>query len=283
MTNVAVIASLVGKGDHILSDELNHASIVDGCRSSRAEVGRFRHNDMEDLAVKIARLPDTARKLIVVDAVYSMDGDVAPLRELIQLRDHTPNTMLMVDEAHSLGVLGASGRGIEQHFDCRGQIDVLMGTLSKTIPSQGGYIVGSRELITYLRYSARGFIFSAGLTPMAAAAAAMALEIIQSEGAARREQLMSNIRCFSDRLRGEGFTATRVESAIIPILLGSEARAFQMANRCNREGVYVMPVIYPAVPRGTERLRLNVTSAHSREDIDFTVRALVSARASAHV
>src|SRR5207249_10348326 len=145
--------ALVAKEDYVLSDQLTHASIADGCRFSGAETVKFRHNDITDLASKLAGLPDDARKLIVVDAVYSMDGDIAPLKQLIALRDQHPNTILMVDEAHSLGVLGTCGRGIEEHFDCAGQIDVLMGTFSKTIPCQGGYIAGSHELITYLRYN----------------------------------------------------------------------------------------------------------------------------------
>ena len=134
MTNLAVISTLVGKGDHVLSDERNHASIVDGCRLSGAEITRFTHNDMADLERHLQRLPDDSRKLIVVDAVYSMDGDIAPLEALIALRNRHPNALLMVHEAHSLGVLGNLGRGIEEHFGCIGQIDILMGTLSKTIP-----------------------------------------------------------------------------------------------------------------------------------------------------
>lgn len=278
MTNLAVIATLVGRGDHVLSDKRNHASIVDGCRLSGAEVTRFRHNDMADLERRLGRLPDASCKLIVVDAVYSMDGDIAPLEALIALRDRYPNTLLMVDEAHSLGVLGNRGRGIEEHFGCIGQIDVLMGTLSKTIPAQGGYIAGSRELITFLRFNARGFVFSAALPPATSAAALAALELIENEGQSRRTWLVSNVDYFVDRLRKAGFDAGNSASAIVPIVLGSEALAFDMARRCNREGLYAMPVAWPAVPKGAERLRLNVTSAHSRADLDFAVRILDEAR-----
>jgi len=263
----------------VLSDDLNHASIVDGCRFSQAEVVKFRHNDIRDLACKLGELPDDACKLIVVDAVYSMDGDIAPLAELIELRDRHTNTMLMVDEAHSLGVLGTHGRGIEEHFNCHGQIDILMGTLSKTIPCQGGYIAGSHELITYLRYNARGFIFSAALSPVSAAAAQAALEVIESEGKVRRRRLMSNVGYFILRLREEGFDVGNSETAIVPVLLRSESLALEMAGQCNVEGIYVMPVVYPAVPKGTERLRMNVTCDHEREDLDYAVHALVRARA----
>lgn len=280
MTNLAVIAALLGRGDHVLCDKLNHASIVDGCRLSGAQVTRFRHNDMRDLANRLRGLPDNARKLIVVDAVYSMDGDIAPLEELIALRDRHPNTILMVDEAHSLGVLGVRGRGIEEHFDRTGQIDVLMGTLSKAVPAQGGYVAGSRELITYLRFNARGFVFSAALPPATAAAALAAFEVIESEGPSRRARLMSNVHHFIRRLRETGFDVGRTASAIVPILLGSETLAFEMARRCNLEGLYAMPVAYPAVTRGAERLRMNVTCDHRRQDLDFAVRVLVGVRAA---
>ena len=280
MTNLAVIAALVGRGDHVLCDKLNHASIVDGCHLSGAQIARFRHNDMADLARRLRGLPDDARKLIVVDAVFSMDGDIAPLAELIALRDQHPNTILMVDEAHSLGVLGACGKGVEEHFDCVGQIDVLMGTLSKTVPAQGGYIAGSRELIGYLRFAARGFVFSAALPPATAAAALAAFEVIESEGPSRRARLMDNVHYFIERLRASGFDLGRTASAIIPILLGSETLAFEMARRCNQEGLYAMPVAHPAVPRGAERLRMNVSCDHRREDLDYAVRVLERVRAS---
>jgi glycine C-acetyltransferase len=278
MTNLTAIRALVGKGDYIISDELNHASIVDGCRISGAQIVTFRHNDVTDLARKLDSLPNGFRILIVIEAVYSMDGHIAPLKEVIELRDRHASTILMVDEAHSLGVLGAHGRGIEEYFDCPGQIDVLMGTLSKTIPCQGGYIAGSQELITYLRYNARGFIFSAALSPVTAAAAQAAFKLLEIEGEARCKQLMSNVRYFVRRLREEGFDTGNSETAIVPVLLGNEAAAFEMAEQCNQEGIYVMPVIYPAVPKGTERLRMNVTCDHRREDLDYAVHALVRAR-----
>ena len=278
MTNVAVIGTLLTDGDFVLSDALNHASIVDGCRYSRARVLTFEHNDMADLKDKLGRLPTAARKLIVVDAVYSMDGDIAPIPALIALRDRYPNTLLMADEAHSLGVLGDHGRGVEEHFDCYGQIDVLMGTLSKTLPSQGGFIAGSGELVKYLRYNARGFIFSAALSPAATAAAIAGIEVIEKEGAQRHRQLCSNIHYFTHRLCEEGFDIGYSETAIIPILLHDEAIAFEMARQCNQEGVYAMPVAYPAVAKGTERLRMNVTVAHRREDLEYAIQALVRAR-----
>jgi len=192
---------------------------------------------MDELASRLQRLSPEERKLIVVDAVYSMDGDIAPLESLLALRDHHPNTMLMVDEAHSLGVVGTRGRGIEEHFGCPGQIDVLMGTLSKTIPAQGGYVAGTHELTDFLRFSARGFVFSAALAPATAASAMAGFDLIETEGTGRRERLISNVRHFVQRLREAGFEVGDSTSAIVPILLGSEALAFEMARRCNLEGV----------------------------------------------
>jgi len=279
MTNQAVIATLVGKGDYVLCDRRNHASIVDGCLHSGADVMRFRHNDMAHLANRLHCLPDDARKLIVVDAVYSMDGDIAPLDALLALRDRHPNTLLMVDEAHSLGVLGTRGRGIEEHFGCTGQIDVLMGTLSKTVPAQGGYIAGAHELVNYLRVNARGFVFSAALPPATAAAALAAFEVIDLEGPARRALLMANVHHFVRRLREVGFVVGGGASAIVPVLLGDEGLTVEMARLCNVAGVYTMPVIHPAVAKGEERLRMNVTCDHRLEDLDFAVQVLVDARA----
>ena len=280
MTNVAVIAALVGRDDYVLFDIRNHASIADGCRCSGAHVVNVRHNDVDDLAARLRRLPEQARKLIVVDAVFSMDGDIAPLRELIGIRDRHPNTMLMVDEAHSLGVLGHRGRGIEEHAGAVGQVDVLMGTLSKTIPAQGGYVAGSRDLITHLRYTARGFVFSAALAPPLVAAARAAFDVIEREGVMRRSKLATSVAYFLGRLHDAGFNTGATASAIIPILLGSEDLAVAMAGECSRRGIHVRPVVYPAVRRGSERLRMNVTSAHRREDLDTAVTVLSEARAT---
>ena len=209
-----------------------------------------------------------------------MDGDLAPIQELISLRERHPNTLLMVDEAHSLGVLGNGGRGVEEHFDCVGQIDVLMGCLSKAVPAQGGYIAGARDMVTYLRFNARGFLYSAALSPAAAAAALAAFEIIDREGAARRLRLMSNVHYFIQRLRNAGFDVGDSVSAIVPILLGSETLAFDLARRCNLEGLYAMPVTHPVVPKGAERLRMNVTCDHRRGDLDFAIEVLRRARAA---
>jgi glycine C-acetyltransferase len=177
-------------------------------------------------------------------------------------------------------VLGRCARGIEEHFDARGQVDILMGCLSKTLPAQGGYVAGSNDLVKYLRYHARGFVFSAALAPAAAAAALAGLELIAREGETRRAQLMGNVRYFIGRLRQEGFDVGASATAIVPILLGHETLAFEMARHCNLAGLFAMPVVRPAVPAGTERLRMNVTCDHRRADLDLALDILLRARAA---
>ncbi len=198
-TNLSVIATLLGRGDYVISDKLNHASIVDGCLMSGAKFLRFRHNDMEALEARLQQMPDGAAKLVVVDAVFSMDGDVIDFPKLVALcRQY--HAWLMVDEAHSVGVLGQTGRGIEEHFGMPDTIDIKMGTLSKTIPSVGGYIAGRKDLINYLRHSTRAYIFSAALPPAQAAAAKAAFEVILDEPW-RVEKLRANGQQFINGLK----------------------------------------------------------------------------------
>jgi len=279
MANLAALSTLVGADDFILSDARNHASIVDGCRLSRAKVERFRHNDMAHLAALLASLPTGAKKLVVVDAVFSMDGDVAPLPRLVELRDQTPEVILMVDEAHSLGVLGANARGIEEHFGLADTIDVKMGTLSKVIPGQGGFIAGDERLTNYLRHHARGYIFSAATPPSVAAGALAAVDVLEREGAVRCRRLQANAAYFIGELRRIGWEVGPTESAIVPIMVRDSADVFRLASFCHAEGVYLMPVLYPAVAAGEERLRANLTSEHSRADLDAALGVLARAHA----
>lgn len=271
VTNLTTVASLVGREDYVFSDKLNHASIVDGCLLSGAHFVRFRHNDMPDLEARLSRAPRVAAKLVVVDAVFSMDGDIADLPRLAEVcRAH--DAWLMVDEAHSLGVLGAFGRGIEEHFGLPGAVDVKMGTLSKAIPSVGGYIAGGADLVEYLRHSSRGYIFSAALPPAQAAAALEALRVIQDEPW-RVETLRRNAQAFVSGLRQLGFDTLRTQTAIVPILCRSDHRAYEMTRECHREGMFVTPVVSPAVPAGQARLRTTVTAAHTPEMIDRALAA----------
>jgi glycine C-acetyltransferase len=264
--NVSTITSLVGRHDTVFCDKLDHASIVDGCNLSRARLVRFRHNDLEHLA---ACLSDPGHlehkpghKLVVVDAVFSMDGDIVNLPEVSRIcRQH--GALLMVDEAHSLGMLGATGRGIEEHFGLPADtIDVKMGTLSKAIPSVGGYVVGSHRLCEFLALQGRGFIYSAALPPTAAAAALEALRVIQDEPE-RLARLHENVRHFAAALRSIGFSSADSTTAIFPVVCGDDWAAFRLAHYCQQRGFYVQAIPHPVVPKGSARLRVSITAGHS--------------------
>jgi len=266
VTNQAAISTMVGRHDAVICDKLDHASIVDGCLLSGAEMMRFRHNDMADLERCLKSSSGRASRLVVVDAVFSMDGDVVNLPEVVELcRKY--EAWLMVDEAHSVGVLGKTGRGIEEHFGLGSVIDLKMGTLSKTIPSVGGYLAGSRDLMRLFRHESRAFIFSAALPPAQTAAAKAAFEVILEEPE-RVEALRQNAARFTGGLKRLGFDTMRTETAIVPILCGADERAFSMVRDCQHENIFVLPVVSPAVPEGQARLRATVTAVHTPEDID---------------
>ncbi len=275
VTNLTVISTLMGRGDYVLSDKLNHASIVDGCLMSGAEFRRFKHNDMADLEHRLQQIPDGAVRLVIADAVFSMDGDVIDLPRLSALcRQY--NAYLMIDEAHSLGVLGATGRGIEEHFGLHNVIDVKMGTLSKTIPSVGGYIAGSKGLINYIRHSSRAYIFSAALPPAQAAAANEAFKVIQDEPW-RIEKLNRNTHLFIDGLRRAGFDTMLTTTAIVPVLCGSDDRAYALTRAAQHRDVFVLPVVSPAVPDGQSRLRATITAAHEAQEIEHAMDVIATA------
>lgn len=268
VTNLGVIAALLGRNDVVISDKLNHASIVDGCLLSRSNFVRFDHNDMAALEKALQEAPRKAGKLVVVDAVFSMDGDIINLPEIIRLcRQY--DALLMVDEAHSVGVLGKTGHGILEHFgiDDPTAIDLHMGTLSKTIPSVGGYIAGSEELITYLKHSVRAFVFSAALPPASAAAAKASFEVIEEEPE-RVQALQRNVNYFIKGLQERGFNTLNSETPIVPIITGDDERAWMMAKLSQERDIFVLPVVSPAVPAGTSRLRANVTAGHTLEEIE---------------
>ena len=276
VTNLATVSTVVGRGDWVFSDRWNHASIVDGCLLARGKFARFRHNDMDDLESQLRRAPDSAGKLVIADAVFSMDGDVFNLPAAADLCRRY-NARLMLDEAHSIGVLGKTGHGIEEHFDMYGAIDLKMGTLSKTIPGIGGYVAGSVKLVTYLRHTARGFVFSAALPPSVAAAITEGFLVLEDEGVERNRILIRNAQQFTSGLQAAGFDTGLTESPIVPIMVGTEERAFAMTKYCQDNGIFVLPVLPPAVKEGTARLRANVTAAHTTEDIDFALSVFIEA------
>lgn len=275
VTNLTTISSLVGRHDYVFSDKLNHASIVDGCLLSGANLERFRHNDMDDLDERLAEVPSDAAKLVVADAVFSMDGDIIDLprlAEICQRRD----AWLMIDEAHSVGVLGANGSGIEEHFGLQHAVDVKMGTLSKAVPSVGGYIAGDEDLIEFLRHQSRAYVFSAALPPAQAAAALEAFCVMEDEPW-RAEVVQENAKTFINGLQQRGMDTMNSETAIVPVLCRSDERAFRMAREAHRRGIFVLPVISPAVPEGQARLRSTVTAAHSADQIQRALDAFETA------
>lgn len=266
VTNLTVVSTLVGRGDYVISDKLNHASIVDGCLMSGAKFLRFPHNDMAALEQRLQQVPDGFAKLVIADAVFSMDGDLINFPKTVELCKKY-NAWLMIDEAHSVGVLGEKGTGIEEYFNMPDTIDIKMGTLSKTIPSVGGYIAGNKDLISYLRHASRAYIFSAALPPAQAAAAKAAFEVILEEPW-RIQKLRANANQFIRGLRERGFDTMLTETAIVPILCGSDEAAFAMTRAAQRKGIFVLPVVSPAVPPGLARLRATVTAAHEAHEIE---------------
>ncbi len=265
-TNLTVVSTLMGRGDYIFSDKLNHASIVDGCLMSGAEFRRFRHNDMAHLEGLLTNAPADVAKLVIADSVFSMDGDIIDLPKMLALcKKH--NAWLMIDEAHSVGVLGEKGTGIEEYYGLGDVIDIKMGTLSKTIPSVGGYVAARKDIITYLRHASRAYIFSAALPPAQAAAANEAFKVILDEPW-RIERLNQNTKQFIGGLKSMGFDTMLTETAIVPVLCGDDDIAFAMTREAQHNDVFVLPVVSPAVPEGLARLRATVTAAHDPSEIE---------------
>jgi 8-amino-7-oxononanoate synthase len=275
VTNLTVVSSLVGRGGYVISDKLNHASIVDGCLMSGAKFVRFRHNDMDDLESRLQNIPSGATKLVIADAVFSMDGDVIDFPKVVELSQKY-KAWLMIDEAHSVGVLGKTGRGIEEHFGMEGTVDIKMGTLSKTIPSVGGYVAGKQDLIHFLSHASRAYIFSAALPPAQAAAAKEAFQVILDEPW-RMEKLKANTEQFINGLKGRGFDTMETSTAIVPVLCGDDERAFALTRAAQSHDLFVLPVVSPAVPPGLARLRATVTAAHEADEIEYAMNVIEEA------
>ncbi|MEU0399851.1 aminotransferase class I/II-fold pyridoxal phosphate-dependent enzyme [Streptomyces sp. NPDC006197] len=283
VTNYSVLSAMAKPGTWVLSDELNHASIVDGCMAAKtlgATVRVYRHNDMGHLEELLRQAPADATKIVVADGIFSMDGDVFDLpgaSELCRRYD----ALLFVDEAHSLGVIGPNGGGVEDHFGLPGSVDLVMGTLSKTIPSSGGFVAGSEEIIAALRFCTRGYMFSGASSPMGAAASLAALRVLQQEGAQRRSLLQRNTNHLRSRLQDAGFNVPNVLGPITPVIVGDDFVALEGTRLCQEKGVFVLSALPPAVAPGTSRLRLNATAAHSPQDIDFASDVIIAALRSA--
>ncbi len=264
-TNVGTISGLIQRGDYVITDKEDHASIIDGCKMSYGTMKRFLHNDMASLERVLASLPEEGGRLVVVDGVFSMGGDIAPLPELVKLCKKY-GARLMVDDAHSIGVLGG-GRGTAAHFGLTDEVDLIMGTFSKSFASLGGFIAGDKDVIEYVKHTARSFIFSASIPPANAAAALAALEVMQEEPE-RIAQVNENGAYMRRRYRELGFNIGQSETPIIPIIIGDDDKTLKAWRMLFERGVYTNPVVPPAVPPKLSLLRTSYIATHTREQLD---------------
>ncbi|MBW2423695.1 MAG: aminotransferase class I/II-fold pyridoxal phosphate-dependent enzyme [Deltaproteobacteria bacterium] len=270
--NVGVLSCLLGRHDVALLDAMDHASILDGVRLSFGKALKFRHNDPVDLGDKLSRVDPDKGKLIVVDGVFSMEGDVSPLPQIVEQKKRY-GARLFVDEAHSIGVFGDHGRGVAEHFGLEDEVELVMGTFSKSLATVGGFIAGSAEVVDYIQHNARAQIFTAAIPPGAVAAVSAALDIIEAEPE-RRAQLWENTRYMKQELEGLGFETCGSESPVIPLLIGEDSATYQMAGRLQEEGVFVNPVVTPAVPPGHGVIRTSYMATHKREHLDRALGAI---------
>ncbi|AEX86015.1 2-amino-3-ketobutyrate CoA ligase [Marinitoga sp. 1135] len=269
--NQAVIPAITTKDDAILSDELNHASIIDGVRLSKAKKYVWKHKDVKDLEEKLkeAKEAGARRLLIITDGVFSMDGDLAPLPEIVEVAEKY-DAIVMVDDAHGEGVLGESGRGIVDHFHLHGRVHIEVGTLSKAFGVVGGFVAGKKELIDYLKQKARPFLFSSSLSPAEAGAALEAVRILVESGEVV-ERLWDNAKYFKEKLNALGFDTWHSETPITPVMLYDAKVAKEFSLKLFEEGIFAQSIGYPTVPKGLARIRVMISAAHTKEDLDFAV------------
>jgi glycine C-acetyltransferase len=272
LANLAVISSLLTPQDRVILDALSHRSLVDACRLAGVPIQRFRHNDMDSLRHELASGHPANRTLIVSDGVFSMDGDICPLPDLIAIK-HEFGCHLMIDESHASGMLGATGRGTDEHFGCdTSHVDIWTGSLAKAIPSNGGFVAVGEDLSILLQHTAAPFIFSAALAPGSVAAVRESLAVLRREPE-RVARLAENAVFLRSSLQELGYDTGLSETAIIPVICPDETEAAMMAGKLRQMGVAVTPILFPAVPLGSARLRLCVTAAHSRADLEFALDA----------
>ena len=269
--NAGTVSAILGRDDAIISDELNHASIIDGARLSRATIKVFPHRDVDAARNIVKALPASQRKLIITDGVFSMDGDLGALPALCDLASEF-GCIMMVDDAHASGVFGKQGRGTVDHFGMHGRVDVQVGTLSKAIGALGGYVAGSRSLIDFLHHRARPFLFSTSHPPSVAATCIAALDVLETEPQ-WMAQLWDNAHFFKAGLRSLGFDTGISESPITPVIVGEDSLAMQLSDRLFAEGVFAQGIAFPTVPRGKARVRTIVTATHTRDELQFALDA----------
>ncbi len=267
--NQAVIPSIVGKQDLIFSDELNHASIIDGCRLSGAKIIRWNHLDMKDLEEKLKAYTEARRRLIVTDGVFSMDGDVAPLSDIVKLGEKY-DALVMVDDAHGEGVLGPYGRGIVAHFELEGKVDIDIGTMSKAFGVVGGYVAGNATLIEYLKQKARPFLFSSAPTPPDVGAVLAAVKVLE-ESDELVKKLWSNADYFKKEMKNMGFDIGHSQTPITPIMLYDAKVSTEFSKKLFDAGIFAQSIGYPTVPKGKARIRVMISASHTKEDLDFAL------------
>jgi glycine C-acetyltransferase len=270
-SNVGVIASILGKEDVVISDALNHASIIDGIRLTKAQRRIYNHCDMDDLEKALKETEGARTRLVVTDGVFSMDGDVAPLPDIVELCEKY-GALVMVDDAHASGVMGKNGRGTVDHFDLHGRVHIQVGTLSKAIGVLGGYVAGPKVLRDYLIHRARPFLFSTSHPPAVTAACDEAIQVLLEEPELI-DRLWENTRFFKEGLHNLGFNTGKSETPITPVLVGGDALAMKFSDELLQEGVYAQGIVFPTVPKGEARVRTIVTAAHSREELEQALEA----------
>lgn len=264
--NLGALSCLTGRNDYLILDEYDHASIIDGSRLSFSKVIKFAHNDMADLRKKLSQLPADAVKLIVVDGIFSMEGDIVKLPEMVEIADEF-GASIMLDDAHSFGVIGEKGAGTASHFGLTDRVDIISGTFSKSLASLGGFIAADKSVIEFLKHHARSLIFSASMTPASAASVLAALDIIESEPE-RIEQLWANTRYATKTLLDEGFDLGPTETPIIPIYVRDNIKTFKLTCGLQEQGVFVNPVVSPAVPPDSTLIRFSLMATHTFAQID---------------
>jgi glycine C-acetyltransferase len=267
--NAGTVSSILTREDVVISDALNHASIIDGCRLSRAAIKVFPHKDVDAARILLQELPAAQRKLLITDGVFSMDGDLGPLPALCDLAEEF-GCIMMVDDAHASGVFGRNGRGTVDHFGVHGRVDVQVGTLSKAMGGLGGYVAGSRDLIDFLYHRARPFLFSTSHPPAVAAACIAAIDVLLEEPELI-DRLWENTRFFKAGLAAHGFDTGISESPITPVIVGDGTLAMQLSDRLFQEGVFAQGIAFPTVARDKARVRTIVTATHTRDDLQFAL------------
>jgi 8-amino-7-oxononanoate synthase len=280
-TNLGTVASITGRNGVLILDELDHASIIEGSRLSFSKVLKFAHNDMADLERRLNSIPQDTIKMIVVDGIFSMEGDICNLPEITRLAKKYHATV-MVDDAHSFGVLGKLGRGTADHFGLSDDVDLIMSTFSKSLASVGGFIASNKDIVDYLKHHARSIIFSASMPPSAAAAAMAALEIIQSEPE-RLEKLWENTAYITKAVKDLGFDMGHSESPIIPIYIRDNTLTFKFTQLLYEEGIFVNPVVSPAVSSDSSLVRMSIMATHTKEQLDFAIDKLEKVAIKLHV